>query len=117
MVENKTEELKNEKAEENKTDYHKVFGMLLVYLRKNNYDLEYSILSNVDDLRLKEDNIVLGISDSFGYNKIQQNIDVVKNFVKEYSYGIGVENTIAKEKINIIDLLKEKFGNYLKIIK
>lgn len=91
--------------------------MLLVYLRKNNYDLEYSILSNVDDLRIKENCIVMGISDSLGYNKIQQNINIIEDFIGKYSYGVVIENTVAQVKINIVDLLKEKFGDYLKIIK
>ena len=116
-MENNEVNIKQNNQESEKTDYHKVFGMLLIYLRKNGYDLEYSILSNANDINLNVDDITIGVSDNFGYNKLQANISVIEEFMKGYGYGVKILNIVAKEKINVLDLLKEKFGNYLKIIK
>ena len=110
--------MREEKIEKSKNDYHKVFGMLLIHLRKNNYDLEYSIMSNISDIKEKNGNIIIGISDEFGYNKLQSEIkDIVEKFFKENGYGCEIIKTIAQEKVNVLDLLKEKFGKYLKIVK
>ena len=107
-----------EKITLEKVDFHKVFGLLLIYLRKNNYDLEYSILSNVSDINMQNNVIIVGVSDIFGYNKLQSEAkDKIEEFVKKYDYSIEFKIINAQEKINIVDLLKEKFGNYLKIIK
>ena len=92
--------------------------MLLIYLRKNNYDLEYSILSNVSDISEKNGVIYIGVSDEFGFNKLQLEIrQTINQFFEDYDYKCEIVKTEAQEKVNVLDLLKEKFGKYLKVIR
>ena len=92
--------------------------MLLIYLRKNNYDLEYSILSNVSDISEKNGVIYIGVSDEFGFNKLQLEIrQTINQFFEDHDYKCEVVKTEAQEKVNVLDLLKEKFGKYLKVIR
>lgn len=107
--------------DENKKKSKMLFGRLLINLRKGNHIKLYSLLESVNDTDMKEDKIILILSDKVAFEMInnKSDIDAINLILSSIQEGLQVELVCnGKEpfdKFKFEKFLKEEFGNCLTI--
>lgn len=97
----------------------KIFGKLLIKLRKAEQTMLHALLGSVEEVVLKGNDLVVSLSDEVGYNMLQkeENKSLILQILNEKGKNLtfSVKLIEIQKEINLEEKLKNMFGNLLTI--